>query len=580
MKLTEIIKKNRELESQLNGDIYEIGIISNITINLLKEVLELNLREKGIYAKVSVGDYDSIIQDSLKFSEFKAVLVFWEASNFIEGFQNKCYLMTSNEIHVLAERVEGEISLMLNNLKNTPLVLVNLFTSAIFCKDALKEDPLTILCRRLNARLVRSATSNQIMVDLDRVLMKVGYPAAVDLRQFHSSKALYSIEFFKAYAESVMPAFMGATGRAKKLLVLDCDNTLWGGILGEDGFNGIELGEQTTRGKAFYQVQIILKGLRKDGVLLALCSKNNQSEVDSVLIDHPNMILKDDDFVAKKVNWKDKATNIRELASELNIGLDSFVFIDDSSFEIGLIKRELPQILCIQVPQNLSEYSSVVKDLRREFFNLAKTAEDELKTEMYKQEKIRKEHSNQFDSIDEYLASLELKIKISWGLDIPIPRAAQLTQKTNQFNLTTKRYTEADIQRMISDTSYSIATFSVQDRYGDYGVTGLAIIQLNKDLSGACVIDSLLMSCRVIGRNIEYCFVNELVGVLKGNGIKKIIASYKETAKNAQVSRLYDDLGFNLTSEVDGYRTYEVNINEFKSKEIKYIQCIREQSDE
>jgi FkbH-like protein len=580
MKLTEIIKKNRELGAQLNVDIYEIAIISNITITFLKEVLELNLREKGIYAKVTVGNYDAIIQDSLRFSKFKAVLVFWEASNFIEGFQNKCYSMTTDEIDALADRVEGEIELMLNNLKHTPLVLVNHFNSAIFCMDALKEGPLSILCRRLNVRLAHKVAPNQIIVDLEKVLVKVGHFAAVDLRQFQLSKALYSIGFFKTYAEAVMPAFMGANGRAKKILVLDCDNTLWGGILGEDGYDGIELSDLTIKGQAFYQVQTILKGLRRDGVLLALCSKNNQAEVEHVLNNHPNMILKNNDFVAKKINWKDKATNLRELASELNISLDSFVFVDDSSFEVGLIKKELPQIMCIQVPQNLSEYPSAVRHIRQEFFNLSKTAEDDFKTEMYKQEHMRKEHSNQFNSIDEYLTSLELKLKITWQSDIPIPRAAQLTQKTNQFNLTTKRYTEADIQRIISDTLYRIATFSVEDNYGDYGVTGVAIIQFRKELPGTCVIDSFLMSCRIIGRNIEYFFFNELVRILKGIGIEKIIALYKETAKNAQVSRFYDDLGFNLTSEIEGCRNYEISINDYKPKVIKYIEYVREVSDE
>jgi len=316
MKLTEIIKKNRELGAQLNVDIYEIAIISNITITLLKEVLELNLREKGICAKVTVGNYDSIIQDSLRFSKFKAVLVFWEASNFIEGFQNKCYSMTSVEIDDLAERVESEIELMLNNLKHTPLVLVNRFNSTIFCTDALKEGPLTILCRRLNLRLAQKVAPNQIIVDLEKVLLKVGHFAAVDLRQFQLSKALYSIEFFKTYAEAVLPAFMGATGRAKKILVLDCDNTLWGGILGEDGYDGIELSDATNKGHAFYQVQTILKGLRKDGVLLALCSKNNQAEVEHVLNDHPNMILKNNDFVAlyiKDYNWLTVKDNIVNL---------------------------------------------------------------------------------------------------------------------------------------------------------------------------------------------------------------------------------------------------------------------------
>ena len=574
MKLTEIIKRNRELGAQLTGDVYKIALISNITIIQLKEFLELNLREKGINAVVTVGDYDAIVQDSVRFSEYKAVLVFWEAGNFIDGFQNKSYAMPSDEIDALAERVEGEIRLMLHNLKRTPLVLVNRFTSEIFGADALREGALPNLCKRLNATLASKVASNQIIVDLDNVLAKVGHDASVDFRQFQSSKALYTIGFFKTYAEAVMPAFMAATGRAKKLLVLDCDNTLWGGIIGEDGYYGIELSDSRMRGRAFREVQTIVKGLQRDGVLLALCSKNNSTDVDQVLNEHPDMILRNDDLVAKKINWQDKVTNLRELASELNLGLDSFVFVDDSSFEVGLIQKELPQVMCIQVPQNLSEYSSVIRKLSRDFFSLARTAEDERKTKIYQQEHLRKEQSSQFNSIDDYLTSLGLKMKITWDSHIPVSRAAQLTQKTNQFNLTTKRYTEADIHRMLSDSSYRIATFSVEDRYGDYGITGMAIIQRDKVLFSTCVIDSLLMSCRVLGRNIEYRFFDEVVKNIQSNGIEKILAVYQATAKNGQVAQLYDDLGFNLASEIDGCRNYEINVSDFKAKMIKYIELI------
>ena len=574
MKLTEIIKRNRELGAQLTGDVYKIALISNITIIQLKEFLELNLREKGINAAVTVGDYDAIVQDSVRFSEYKAVLVFWEAGNFIDGFQNKSYAMPSDEIDALAERVEGEIRLMLHNLKRTPLVLVNRFTSEIFGADALREGALPNLCKRLNATLASKVASNQIIVDLDNVLAKVGHDASVDFRQFQSSKALYTIGFFKTYAEAVMPAFMAATGRAKKLLVLDCDNTLWGGIIGEDGYYGIELSDSRMRGRAFREVQTIVKGLQRDGVLLALCSKNNSTDVDQVLNEHPDMILRNDDLVAKKINWQDKVTNLRELASELNLGLDSFVFVDDSSFEVGLIQKELPQVMCIQVPQNLSEYSSVIRKLSRDFFSLARTAEDERKTKIYQQEHLRKEQSSQFNSIDDYLTSLGLKMKITWDSHIPVSRAAQLTQKTNQFNLTTKRYTEADIHRMLSDSSYRIATFSVEDRYGDYGITGMAIIQRDKVLFSTCVIDSLLMSCRVLGRNIEYRFFDEVVKNIQSNGIEKILAVYQATAKNGQVAQLYDDLGFNLASEIDGCRNYEINVSDFKAKMIKYIELI------
>jgi len=572
MKFTEILKRNRELSLKPAGNEYAIGLISNITISQLKEVLELTLREGGINADVVVGDYDAIVQDSSRFSESHAVLVFWEAVNLVEDLHGKAYLMPSEDLDALAERVVSEMDFVLRNLKSTPLVLINRFSSALFYADPLREGPLSNLCKRLNEALESKVASNQIIVDLDAVLAKVSLGASVDFRQFQSSKALYSFEFFKAYAEAVKPAFMAVTGRAKKVLALDCDNTLWGGIVGEDTYSDIQMSDATLKGNVFREVQTILRGLRKEGVLLALCSKNNPSDVDKVLSEHPDMVLKEDDLVAKRVNWQDKATNLRELATELNLGLDSFVFLDDSAFEVGLIQKELPQVKCVQVPQNLSEYPALMRELRREFLTLSKTAEDQRKTEMYRQDQRRKDQASQFKSIDEYLASLGLKLTIFWGTQIPVSRAAQMTQKTNQFNLTTRRYTEADIQRMLIDPAYTLGVFSVADRYGDYGVTGMIIIRQDKDSPGSAVIDSFLMSCRVIGRNVEYAFFDEVVHTLRAGGINNLRGEYLATDKNNQVERFYDKFGFELTFDTDKGREYKICLQNYKPQYIQYIE--------
>lgn len=572
MKLIDILKCNRELGSQLTSDKYRIALISNIVIAQLKEILEFTLRKESINAEVTVGDYDAIVQDSVRFANFNAVIVFWETSNFVGDLYKKIELLSSEDLEALALRVESEMGLMLKNFERTSLVLINRFSSFVFNDGPLREGHLKKLSKRLNAQLENRVTSRQILIDLDMILAEVGMYAAVDFRQFQSSKALYSIEFFKVYAEAVRPVFLAATGRAKKVLVLDCDNTLWGGILGEDGEAGIQINDATSKGKAFHEVQIILKNLRKEGILLALCSKNNLSEVDKILYEHPDMVLKESDFVAKKVNWQDKATNLRELSADLNLGLDSLVFIDDSEFEIGLIRKELPQVKCFQVPKNLSEYPSVMRKIRQEFFRLSETEEDMRKTEMYRQECQRKKESTHFASIDEYLASLELKVNVFWQDEVSISRASQITQKTNQFNLTTRRYTEVDIQSMLDDPVYILAVFSVADRYGNYGVTGMTIIRQDKDFSNRAVIDSFLMSCRVIGRNVEYAFFDELVHELQERGINHLQAEYLATVKNNQVAFFYDSLGFTLIESNQQNRKYVCNLLDYRQKNIKYIE--------
>ncbi len=572
MKFTEILKRNRELSTQFTGNEYKIALLSNITMGQLKEVLELTLREEGINANVVVGGYDSIVQDSSLFSETKAALVFWEACNLIDGFHNSSFSMSAEDLSFLAERVEGEIDLILNNLKDTPLVLINYFSSALFHMDILRNGPLSNLCKRLNSTLDRKVGPNQICVNLDVALAKVGLGSSVDFRQFQSTKALYTINFFKVYSELVKPAFMAATGRAKKILVLDCDNTLWGGIIGEDSYSGIQMSDETLKGKVFQEVQTILRGLKREGVLLALCSKNNLSDINEVLSKHPDMVLKNNDFAAKKINWKDKATNLRELAIELNLGLDSFLFVDDSAFEIGLIQRELPQVKCVQVPQNLSEYPSIMRELKQNFFNLSRTGEDALRTEMYLQEQQRKDQAFRFKSVEDYLASLDLKIKILCDMQIPVSRAAQMTQKTNQFNLTTRRYTEADILRMVNDSHYMLVVFSVEDRYGDYGATGMIIVRQDSNTPGNALIDSFLMSCRIIGRNIEYKIFDEVVQILWTRGINYLRAEYLRTEKNSQVELFYDHIGFNLVMENKQHRIYGLNLAEYRPKNIRYIE--------
>jgi FkbH-like protein len=568
MKYTEILKRNKELEQELTGEKYRVAVIANITIVQLKEVLELSLREKGINADVTLADYDAIVQESHRFSDFNAVVIFWELINLVDGLQSKIYLMSQDEIDRLANKVESEIDIVLKNIKNVPLVIINQFSAALLDNSPLKLGPLQILDGYLNTALRNSVSSTQVIVDIDSVFSSIGINECRDLRHFHTSKTLYTIEFFRKYTETVLPAFQAVNGKTKKVLVLDCDNTLWGGIIGEDGEAGIQMSDATVKGKIFKEIQTILLGMQKEGVLLALCSKNNEEDVNRILNHHPDILITDKHLVSKKINWQDKASNIAEMAGELNLGLDSFVFIDDSNFEVGLVRQELPMVEVVQVPVNLSEYPLLLKELKMLFFSLNNTDEDKNKTAMYLQERQRKEQLKVHDSIDNYLASLGLSLSIQWNQEISVPRAAQMTQKTNQFNLTTKRYTESDIVRMLDDPEYEIAVFSVSDHYGDYGVTGMSIIHIKNSTT---IIDSLLMSCRVIGRNVELAFFDELVKILLNKNIKTILGSYRSTPKNKQVEAFYDGLGFTCTASNELQKDFIIQLENYKMNNLPYI---------
>jgi FkbH-like protein len=568
MKYTDILKRNKEIEQELTSEKYKIALISNITITQLKEVLELSLREIGINAEVTLSDYDAIVQESHRFSNFNAVVIFWELINLVDGLQSKIYLMDQDEINRLANKVESEIDIVLRNTKNVPLVIINQFSASMIDNSPLKQGPLDILGDHLNKVLRSKVISSQVILDINSIFSNIGIDKSRDLRQFHTSKTLYTIDFFRKYSKNTLPAFQAVNGKTKKVLVLDCDNTLWHGIIGEDGESGIQMSDLTAKGKIFKEVQTILLGMQKEGVLLALCSKNNEEDVNKIFKDHPDILIRDNHIVSKKINWQDKAKNIIEIAEELNLGLDSFVFIDDSNFEVGLVRQELPMVVTIQVPVNLTEYPILLKELKMLFFSLSKTNEDKNKTAMYLQERQRKEQLKVHDSIDNYLSSLGLSLSIHWNQDISVARAAQMTQKTNQFNLTTRRYTESDIIRMLEDPEYAIAAFSVSDLFGDYGVTGMSIIQIK---NSTAIVDSLLMSCRVIGRNLEIAFFDEIVKFLLDKNIKTLFGSYISTPKNKQVVSFYEELGFKSTKTNELQKHFTIQLEEYKIRNIPYI---------
>ena len=269
-----------------------------------------------------------------------------ELINVIDGLQYKIVNFSNSRKYDLIEKIKKEMYITFENLKKVPLVIVNKFSSLIFTHNHLDLVSLKNLENIFNKILDDFAIkySNIKIIDIDKVIAKDGISKSIDLRFFYSSKTLYSIDFIKNYFLYIYPLFMGPNGITKKVLILDCDNTLWKGILSEDGFDKI---------KIFDEIQHIIKDISKKGILIGICSKNYFEDIDHVLKNHKDMILKDDDFVIKKINWNDKSSNLREISKELNIGLDSVVFVDDSDFEVNLVKQELPMVDVMQVPKKL-----------------------------------------------------------------------------------------------------------------------------------------------------------------------------------------------------------------------------------
>jgi len=393
-------------------------------------------------------------------------------------------------------------------------------------------------------RRLRVAVEAALFLDLDDVMAQVGRDGFFDPRLWYS--ALFP--FAPAAAREVSRRVVGLGAALKfpkaKVIALDVDNTLWGGIVGEDGFDGIALGHEYP-GNAYLAFQRRLLDFQQRGFILVLCSKNNSADVQQVLNTHPHQVLKPEHFAAMRINWDPKTDNLVALAEELNLGLDSFIFVDDSDYECALVRRELPQVEVVQTPARPVEVPYCLDQVSRlELISL--TAEDLRKTEMYAQERVRRELRKNADEsgggLNGYLASLEMVMTVGIDEPAPLKRLAQMTQKTNQFNLTTRRYDEQQMRRMIDAPNWMVAHFSLKDAFGDSGIVGLALFDLSEP--AVAELDTFLMSCRVIGRKAESAFLNALLKRLAAAGVREVLADYLPTPKNGLVTNFLTDHGF------------------------------------
>jgi FkbH-like protein len=360
-------------------------------------------------------------------------------------------------------------------------------------------------------------------------------------------------------------------GLRKKCLLLDLDNTLWGGVVGELGAKGIELSPYK-EGARFYDFQRRIKEIKESGIILGIASKNNWDDVKEVFDDNSNMVLKEEDFVSIKVNWHDKVDNIKQIAKELNIGLDSMVFIDDNPIERNAIKQLLPDVTVPDFPQDTTELEQFIRDVWNDYFFTTEVLKEDLeKTAMYLQNAKRSEAFNEASNMGDYLKSLDTVVEIWQAQSDDIERIAQLTQKTNQFNLTTKRYTEEQIREYINSPWHFVFLVSVQDRYGDNGKVAVIILQKEED---SVKMDSFLMSCRIMGRKIEDQIMEYIEHKMHQNGYAELITYYYPTAKNKPVYDLFERLGYSVIDEDNsGNKTYSLSLAIIPER-VQYAQVI------
>ncbi len=404
---------------------------------------------------------------------------------------------------------------------------------------------------KVNARLARSTPKWVSMYDLDGLAASVGRWNWGDERFFHLAKLPCAPEHLVPYAHGIAALVLARMGRSRKCLVLDLDNTLWGGVIGDDGLAGIALGQGDGLGEAYVAFQHYVRALRERGVILAVCSKNEEANAKEPFEKHPEMVLRLDDISCFVANWEDKAANLRRIARELNIGLDSLVFADDNPAERSLVRRLLPEVAVPEMPADPADYVRAV-DRHRYFEVAALSNEDFQRTEYYRANVQRQQIASSAGDIDSFLGSLEMRGWIGTIGEMELDRSVQLIGKSNQFNLTTRRHGSADIQRMMASPDWVLRVVKLVDRFGDNGLISVLAAQRQGD---ALVIDTWLMSCRVLKRGVEQFLLNHLAEAARARGLRRLIGEYIPTSKNVLVKNHFRDLGFTEIESFEDGRT-------------------------
>ena len=530
-----------------------VAILSSFTINGLAETLQVKCHKKNIFCRTYLAGYNQYNQEILSqesmLYRFKPDLtfLFLDIQNFLGDLFYNPYSIQKNsrELHIknIIDKIINLIKIFKTN-SSSKLVISN-FNIPKYSPYGVVETKTDYgyheMIMDLNLQLLKEIKKldNVYLFDFDRFVHLHGEQNILDSHKILFGDIKISLEHIPYLATDLMGYIIGLLGLSKKCIVLDLDNTLWGGIIGEDGFDDIKLGPESP-GNAYVEFQKYLLALYQRGIILAINSKNNPTDAIKVIRDHPYMILREENFACIKINWNDKVSNMNEIANELNIGLDSFVYFDDDPVNREFVKINLPQVTTVDLPKDPVQYSTILRSMN-EFNVLVITNEDSKRNQMYVEQRKRKELESDVSNLNDFLKQLDIKIEIKNADEFSIPRISQLTLKTNQFNLTTKRYQEEDIRKFVNDRKMLVECAQVKDKFGDNGITGVFIV---KKEDSEWIIDTFLMSCRIIGRRIEDGILSSILQRAKEEGVKKIKASFIPTEKNKPCENFLKDCGF------------------------------------
>lgn len=531
----------------------EIAVLRNFTLEPMLPVIEGELALAGRRVVVRMGGLDTMVQDahggegSPLRDEPDLVIVAACLPALSLRLCERFASLSPEDVRAEIERVVDTLARIFAGVRarTRAPILANNFPlpphPALGIADAQSTAQQTHTILELGRELVglRAQVPDLYVVDYLGVSARVGSAAAWDLRGWQIARAPLGRRALGEFGRHYAALMRALVGKTRKVLVLDCDNTLWGGVIGEDGMSGIKLGEAHP-GSSYQAFQRAVLDLEDRGVILALASKNNEADVLEVLRTHPGMLIREEHLAAWQIHWNDKASSLRALAEQLGLGLDAFVFADDSEFECNLVREALPEVEVIHLGGDPSGFAALLH-AGAPFDALTVSAEDRRRTEMYRAERERVRLRADASSLEDYLAGLGLVAEIAAVDPVSVPRVAQLTQKTNQFNLTTRRYTEADITAFAADPRVRVYGLRLRDRVDDLGLVGAAILRVEGD---EAMIDTFLLSCRALGRGAETALLAHVARAARRLGVAQLHGEYRATARNAQVADFYGRHGF------------------------------------
>jgi len=535
-----------------------IAILRSYSAEMIEPVLKLRLVLDGYDPTFFWGDYNQYTQEILDATSdlytFKPDLVLLLVRieelmpSFVWRFGEKDIGEWKEEINKNSKYIAGLIS-TLNEKISVQVIVQNMCLPVIpywGVYEAQENISQTDLLQEFNQTLRTELLQNPTTYiwDYNNFLLRKGYEKIYDPKLMYIASNPFKQSSYPLIVDDLMRYISSVLGKGKKCIVLDLDNTLWGGVIGEDGFDGIALGDGYP-GNCFVDFQKELLKLCQRGVILAINSKNNEKDAFDVIDNHPNMILRKKNFAAYKINWLDKANNLKMLANELNIGIDSMIFIDDNPVECEWVREQCPECTVVQVPKEHYLMPSIVPVLPG-IENIRLTNEDKKKGEIYQAQVRRKGLQESSADLGDFLKGLEMEVEIKKSEKFSVSRISQLTQKTNQFNMTTRRYTEKDIVKFANSPENYVFSVSAKDRFGDNGIIGVVILKFENDF---CLIDTFLLSCRVISRSIEQSMIAFIAEFARKKGAVTVIGEFIPTAKNKPASNFYSKMNFTTNDD-------------------------------